>query len=114
MLEEHAVEHGEDGVLLGLGEAGEALELALELRRRAALAGAGVSDPEERIGGAAKERGELGDQDHGEAEAADLVVGEGLLGDAHVRGHGLLGEAGLLAELGQAAAKLFPELAIGG
>ncbi|MBK8245794.1 MAG: hypothetical protein IPK85_00030 [Gemmatimonadetes bacterium] len=30
-LLEDAVEHGEDGLLLGFGEAGEALELALEL-----------------------------------------------------------------------------------
>jgi len=31
VLEEHAVEHGEDDVLLSLGEAAHALELTLEL-----------------------------------------------------------------------------------
>lgn len=53
MLED-AVEHGEDGLLLGFGEAGEALELALELGGGAALAGGGAGDPEEDIGGDAE------------------------------------------------------------
>lgn len=37
VVEEHAVEHGEDDVLLGFGEAAEALELALEFGRGAAF-----------------------------------------------------------------------------
>ena len=41
-------------------------------------------------------------------------MGERLPGDPSVVRHGLLGEAGLLAEVGEAAAELFPELAIGG
>ena len=47
-------------------------------------------------------------------EAADLVVGERLLGDPEVIGDRLLREAGVLAQLRQAAAELFPELAIAG
>lgn len=51
MLEKNAVEHGEDGLLLGLGEASEAFELALELGGGPALAGArgGVGDAEEDV-----------------------------------------------------------------
>lgn len=86
MLEEDAIEHGEDGLLLSLGEATEALELALERRGRAALAGMGAGDAEQHIGGHREERGELGDERHGEPEPADRVVGEGLLRDAELRG----------------------------
>ena len=114
MLEEHAVEHGEDGLLLGLGEARETLELALELGRGPALAGVRARDAEQDIGGDREERGELGHERDGEAAPADLVVREGLLRDTDVRGDRLLGGAGLLAQLGEAAAKLCGELAVGG
>ena len=77
MLEEDAIEHGEDGLLLGLGEPAEALELALELRGRPPLAGVGAGDAEQDIGRDGEERGELGHERDGEAEPADLVVGEG-------------------------------------
>lgn len=50
MLEEYTIEHGEDGLLLGLGEAGEALELALELGGGPALAGLRADDAEEARG----------------------------------------------------------------
>lgn len=114
MLEEHAIEHGEDGLLLGLGEAADALELALELGGGPALAGLRARDAEQHIGGDGEERGELGHERHGEAEPADLVVGEGLLGDAEVCGDRLLGEARLLAQLGEAAAEGRGELPVGG
>lgn len=117
LLQEHAVEHGEDNLLLGLGEAADALELALELWRRPALAGGlahgGAGDAQEHVGGHVEERREPGHQRDGEPEAADLVVDEGLLGDAQVIGDGLLGEAGLLAQLREAAAELLPELPVG-
>ena len=78
MLED-AVEHGEDDVLLGVGEAAQALELALEFGRGAAFpgrrAGRCPGDAEQRIGGHAKEGGERGHEHDGEPEAADLVVG---------------------------------------
>ena len=77
VLLEDAIEHGEDGLLLGLGEAGEALELALVLGGGPPLAGVGAGDAEEHIGGHGEERGESGDEGDGEAEAADLVMGEG-------------------------------------
>ena len=114
VLEEHAVEHGEDGVLLGFWEAAHALELALELGGGPALAGVRAGDAEEHVGGHGEERGESGHEGDGEAEAADLVVGEGLLGDAQVRGDHLLGEAGLLAQQRAAAAELLGELPVGG
>ena len=114
MLEEHAVEHGEDSLLLRLGESGEAFELALELGGGPALAGLRAGDPEEHVGGHGEERGEPGHEGDGEAEAADLVVGEGLLGDAQVRGDHLLGEAGLLAQQRAAATELLGELPVGG
>ena len=56
MLGEDAVEHGEDGLLLGLGETRGTLELALELGRRAPLAGVGAGNAEEHIGGHGEER----------------------------------------------------------
>ena len=118
VVEEDAVEHGEDDALLGGGEAAEALELALEFGRGAAFPGRRVGrcpgDPEQRVGGDAKEGGELGHEHDGEPEAADLIMGERLLGDAKMRGHGVLGEAGLLAQRGEAAAERFPELSVGG
>lgn len=114
MLQEDAIEHGEDGLLLGLGEAGEALELALELGRGAPLAGMRTGDAEQDIGRHGEERGEPGHEHDGEAEPAHLVVGEGLLRDAQVRGDGLLGEAGLLAQVREAAAELCGELPVGG
>ena len=113
-LEQHAVEHGEDGLMLGLGEAGEALELPQELRGRPALAGVRAGDAEQHIGRQGEERGELGHEGDGEPEPADLVVGEGLLRDAHVRGDRLLGETGLLAQVREAAAELRGELPVGG
>ena len=63
LLEEHAVEHREDDVLLGLGEAADALELALELGRGAALAGAGgapSATPRRTSVGTAKKSASLG------------------------------------------------------
>ena len=87
MLEEHDIERGEGGLLLGLGETGEALELPLELARGSALAGMRAGDAEQDIGGDGEERGELGDERDGELEPAHLVVREGLLGDAYMRGH---------------------------
>jgi hypothetical protein len=118
VLEEDAVEHGEDDSLLGLGKTADALELALELGGGATLAGGlgggWADDADEDVGGDVKEVGELGDEGHGETEAADFVVGQGLLGDAEVGGDGLLGEAGLLAQLREATTELFAELAIGG
>jgi|SRR6185437_2993371 len=86
VVEEDAIEHGEDDVLLGFGEAAQALELALEFGRGAAFpgrrAGRCPGDAEERVGRHGEKRGERGHEHHGEPEAADLVVGEGLLGDA--------------------------------
>ena len=114
MLEEDTIEHGEDDLLLGLGKAAHALELALELGGGPALAGVRAGNAEEHIGGDGEERREAGHEGDGEAEAADLVVGEGLLSDAQVRGDHLLGEAGLLAQLGAAAAQVLGELPIGG
>lgn len=73
VLEEHAVEHGEDDVLLGLGETADALELALELGRGAALAGPGrrsVGNAEEDVGGHGEEPRELGDERDGDAKLA--------------------------------------------
>jgi hypothetical protein len=65
--------------------AAEALELALEFGGGAAFpgrrAGRCPGDPEQRVGGEAKEGGERGHEHHGEPEAADLVVGDGQLGD---------------------------------
>jgi len=118
LLEKQPVEHGEEDVLLGFGELADALELALELGGGPALggglAGAGRGHAQEHIGGHIKERGQRGDERDGDPEPPDLVVGEGLLGDAQLGGHGLLGEASLLAELGQAAAERFGELPVGG
>ena len=74
MLEQDAIEHGEDGLLLGLGEAGEALELALELGGGTALVGVRAGDAEQHIGQDGEERGEPGHEGDGEAEPADLVV----------------------------------------
>ncbi len=114
MLEEHAIEHREDGELLGLGEAADALELALELGRGPALAGLRARDAEQHIGGDGEERGELGHEGDRDAGPADLVVGEGLLRDAEVCGDRLLREACLLAQLREAAAELLGELPVGG
>jgi len=62
VVEEDAVEHGEDDALLGGGEAAEALELALELGGGAAFpgrcAGRCPADAEECVGGHGEERGE--------------------------------------------------------
>ena len=44
VLQQHPIEHGEDGLLLGLGEARETLELALELGGGPALAGLRARD----------------------------------------------------------------------
>lgn len=114
MLEKDTVEHGEDGLLLGLGEAADALELALELGGGPALAGLRARDAEQHVSGHGEERGESGHEGDGEAKPADLVVGEGLLRDAHVRGDRLLGEARFLAQLREAAAELLGELPVGG
>lgn len=95
-----ALEHVEDESLLGLGEAAEAFELALEAGRRAALGGGlGARDTQEFVGRHREQLRELGDEGDREAEAADFVMREGLLGDAQLFRHGLLGEARLLAEL---------------
>ena len=60
MLQEHAVEHGEDDLLLRLWQAAHALELALELRRGPALprgfARVRAGDAEEHVGGYGEER----------------------------------------------------------
>ena len=53
LLLEDAIEHGEDGLLLGFGEAADALELALELGGGPALAGVGAGDAQEDVGGTA-------------------------------------------------------------
>ena len=115
---EDAVEHSEDDLLLGLGEAADALELALELGGGPALAGGfgrgRAGDAEQDVGGHVEERRELGHERDGEAEAPDLVVGERLLCDAEMRGDDVLGEPGVLAQLRETAAELFAELAIGG
>lgn len=85
-LLEYAVKHGEDDVLLRLGEPTYALELALELGRGPALPGGcarvRAGDAEQHIGVHGEEVRELGHERDGEAEPADLVVGERLLGDA--------------------------------
>ena len=74
MLQEHAVKHGEDDLLLGLGKSADALELALELGGGLALpvGGPRAGDAEQHIGGLGEERGEPGHEGDGEAEAADL------------------------------------------
>ncbi len=69
MLEEDAIEHGENGLLLGLGEAADALELALQLGGGPALAGLGAGDAEQDIGGHGEERGAPGHE--GEVIQAD-------------------------------------------
>ena len=106
VLQKHAVEHGEDDLLLGLGEAANALELTLELGGGPALpvGGPRAGNPEQHIRGHAEERGELGDEHDGEAQAADLVMRERLLRDAQVCGHRLLREAGVLGSGGHGAA----------
>lgn len=73
---EHAVEHGEDDLLLGLGESADAPELALELGGRPALAGMRVclGDARGARRWGTKEGGERGHKRDGEAKAADLVV----------------------------------------
>jgi hypothetical protein len=49
--------------------------------------------------GTSKRSARLGDQRDGQAQVAELVVRDGLLRDAEVRGHHVLGEAGDLAQL---------------
>ena len=104
---EGAVEHGEDDLLFGFGEALEALQAALELRGGPALGGRGAGDAEQDVGGHTGQRRQLRHERDGEPEPADFVVGERLLRDAELRGEGVLREAGLLAERGQAAAQRF-------
>ena len=109
MLEEHTIEHGEDDLLLGFREAADALELALELGGRPALplgGGPCAGHPEQHVGGHTKERGDLGQEHDGKPQAADLVVGEGLLRDAELGGHRLLREAGVLAQLRETAVSI--------
>lgn len=52
-------------------------------------------------------RAARGNKRHGKPEPTDFVVGDGLLGDAEVISPGLLGEAGLLAQLRETAAEVW-------
>lgn len=81
MLEEDAVKHGEDDVLLRFGQAAHALELTLELGRGPALAGGSAAarpgrarDPEDHVDGHVEEGRELGHEGDGEAEPTHLTV----------------------------------------
>lgn len=88
-LGEHAIEHLHDDLLLGLGQLVESLDLLLQQRRAAALAGAALQ-AEQLVGIDAVEPGERRHDGHWHTGGADLVVGEGLLGDAELIGDGLL------------------------
>jgi hypothetical protein len=77
VLEEHAIEHGEDDLLLGFGEAAQALELALELGRGPALplgGGPRAGHAEQDVGGHTEARGELGVESRHLASVARLTI----------------------------------------
>ena len=93
-----------DEALLGAWELGDALELLLELRRWAALAGA-VAKAQELVDADAEDASELGEERSGDARPGDFVVGVGLLGDAELLGERLLAEVLFLPQLGDPRAE---------
>ena len=109
MLRQHGVEHGRDGALLGPWEPGERVKLLLEARCGAALAwrtDGGLTD-QQLVERQVEQPGEPGKQVGRDARAADLVMGEGLLGDAEPLCELDLGQAAFLAGAGDALPEVF-------
>lgn len=98
LLLQHGIDHLHHEALLGLGQAGDAFELLLQLRCRPALAGASCGRHADQVldGDAERACQQRQQRDRHPALPA-LVGGDGLLGDAQGLGQLHLGQSLALA-----------------
>lgn len=101
MRRENRVQHARDGAPFGLGWRSDLFELLLLLRRRPTLAGGAPGRRADQLfDGDPQHPGDGGQHGDRDAGGAALVMGHGLLGDAQFLGQVGLREAERLASLG--------------
>ena len=84
MLRDHGIEQLRHGLLAGLGQAGDGIELLLDPGGWTALTGKpdGGASHQQLVEREVEQLGERGEQRRDDADTADLVMSESLLGDA--------------------------------
>lgn len=94
---QHVIEHFGDELLFGAGQAGDGVELLFEAGGGTALAGQAHGGLAEKnlVERQIEQFGQAREQGRADADSPDLVMGEGLLGDAEGIGEGLLAGAAL-------------------